>query len=137
MRLFKTWKRPFAVFRSWPDCDRGAVFGEDFHPNPYFYKYTYCVFWRKSPNDGGIFLHHPKNKLCLYDTQALIEKLRAQNEIYWLYNGTILLRNTPNSLLSIIDRTSPRWKNTDFNQLAPSFDEDTDPIVYCDGVGFK
>jgi hypothetical protein len=107
------------------------------HPNPYFYKYTYRVFWRKSPNDGGIFLHHPKNKLCLYDTQALIEKLRAQNEIYWLYNGTILLRNTPNSLLSIIDRTSPRWKNTDFNQLAPSFDEDTDPIVYCDGVGFK
>ena len=78
-----------------------------------------------------------KNELCLYEMQALIEKLRAQNEPYWLYNGQILLRNAPNRLLSIIDRNSSRWKETDFNKLAPSFDEDTDPIVVYGGVAFK
>lgn len=116
---------------------RGMSYAMRLHPNPFFYKYTYCVFWKNSPNEGGLFLSSSKNELCLYETQALIEKLRAQNEPYWLYNGQILLRNAPNRLLSIIDRNSSRWKETDFNKLASSFEEDTDPVVVYGGVAFK
>jgi hypothetical protein len=113
-------------------------YASNMHPNPFFYKYTFHVFWANSPADGAAFFSHPETELCLYETMALMTRLREQKEIFWLYNGRVLLRNDPkNSLLSIIDRNSANWKSTDFDKLAPSFDEDTDPIFLSNGVAFK
>ncbi|MDP1615424.1 MAG: hypothetical protein Q8L68_06470 [Methylococcales bacterium] len=105
--------------------------GTSLHPNPYFYKYHWSIFWQGSPIDGRQFLDK-EYWLCTHEAFTLIKQLHASNEFYWIYNRhrpRYDLINTP------FDFNHPKWKNSNF---APSFEQDDDPAwISENGVSYK
>ena len=99
---------------------RGASYASGMHPNRYYYKYYFWVFWRQSPVDGGAFLGK-EYRMNVAAAMALIDRLREQKEPYMLYN-TGLPRRDP--LRCPFDPKSPRWKDSEW---ACAFDDDPDP----------
>ncbi len=106
-------------------------YASNMHPNPYFYKYYWWVFWQGSPVDGREFLSHDY-QLCTHDAFMLLDQLNAAGESWVLYNKhspRYDLINTP------FDVNHPQWQNRIF---APSFEQDTDPVwISKDGVTYK
>ena len=105
------------------------------HPNPYFYKFKMRVFWRGSRNEGYAFLGNKRNLMSIHDGCMLVDQLKLKEEPCYLYfSGGVLRRDlSEKGLLLKIDPTNPRWARVDFDNLAPAFDDDPDPVY----SGFK
>jgi hypothetical protein len=89
------------------------------HPNPYFYKYMWQIFWKGSPCEGHAFLNSPDTLLSTKEAYDLRKKLADENLSYYLYNESYP-RLDP---ASPWNPSSERWKGT---QWAVAYDEDTD-----------
>ena len=65
----------------------------------------------------------------------LVDQLKLKEEPCYLYfSGGVLRRDlSEKGLLLKIDPTNPRWARVDFDNLAPAFDDDPDPVY----SGFK
>ncbi len=98
---------------------RISSYAENMHLNPYFYKYYWWVFWKGSPCDGGEFLED-KYRMSTAEAKRLMEKLKIENESFWLYNSHAPRRDPQNAP---IDETHPVWKDANW---APAFKDDTD-----------
>jgi len=106
-------------------------YASNLHPNPYFYKYYWWVFWQGSPIDGEEFLGNDY-QLCTHDAFTLLDQLNASGESWVLYNKhhpRYDLINTP------FDFNHPQWQNRIF---APAYEQDTDPVwTSKGGVTYK
>jgi len=94
------------------------------HPNPYYYKYYWWVFWEGSPCEGYKFFSDDL-RLCLAKAEELMTNLRKIQKSFWVYNHRCPRLdpiNTP------FNENHNRWKDVEW---APAFDDDKDPI--CDG----
>ena len=110
--------------------DKGGSFARFIHPNPLFYKYYWWVFHSKSPIEGQAFLTEDY-RLCSAAAKQLRGQLKEANEPYWLYNRKFPRLDPINAPF---DRFSEKWINADW---APSFEDDTDPIVQWGDVWIK
>ncbi|RIZ64940.1 MAG: hypothetical protein D0531_12175 [Methylococcales bacterium] len=90
------------------------------HPNPYFYKYYWWVFWKGSPCEGHAFLNSSKTRLSTKEAYELRNKLAEENLSYYLYNESYPRLDASNNPW---DPSSERWNDT---QWAIAYDEDTD-----------
>lgn len=105
-------------------------FASGMHRSPYWYKYYYWVFNKKSPVDGREFLSD-KYRLCVHDAMKLIEELNKNDEGYWLYNVQ-LPRNDPSSPF---DLNHKKWSQC---EIAPAYADDNDPVyISKDGIPYK
>ena len=89
------------------------------HPNPYYYKYYWWVFWKGSPCDGYQFLD-TEYRLSTKQAFDLRKKLTLERESFLLYNSRFPRLdpiNTP------FDPQAKIWQGTEW---AKAFDEDTD-----------
>ena len=89
------------------------------HPNPYFYKYYWWVFWKGSPFEGHKFLNSLETRLTTKQAYELRNKLAAENLTCYIYNSSEP-RLDPNNPF---DPAAARWKNC---QWAPAYDDDND-----------
>lgn len=107
----------------------GSSFASGVHPNPRFFKYYWWVFWNESLVDGSEFLTD-QYRLGTAAAMELVNRLKEQNEPYWLYNTKVprLGSDIP------FDPQSPRWQNT---KWAPAYDDDPDPVAEGELTGHK
>lgn len=98
--------------------------------NPLINKYRFAIFTKDTPD--GVDLLAVKNLLCHFDFVHLLNQYKEQKEFYFLYMYSFP-RKDP--IHSTFDPSSPRWDETTI--WAPSFDEDTDPIVVVNGREFR
>ena len=89
------------------------------HPNPYFYKYYWWVFWKGSPCDDYKFLNK-KYRLSTKQAFDLRTNLASERESFYLYNSRLPRLDPVNTLF---DQEAKIWQNTEW---AKAFDEDTD-----------
>ena len=90
------------------------------HPNPRFYKYYWWIFWKESPVEGEQFLSKDY-RLCTAAAMQLLDRLKEQNELCWLYNRSLPRMDKANPF----NLESERWKDTEW---APAYDDDPDPV---------
>lgn len=90
------------------------------HPNPFFYKHEWRVFWRGSPTDGKDFFQD-QYLMCTAHTMTLKTELEARGESYWLYGGG---RPRLDPGRCPFDIHHPRWAKTNW---APAYEQDSDP----------
>jgi len=89
------------------------------HPNPYFYKYLWRIFWKGSKFDKDKFLNSPETRLTTKQAYDLRNKLSDENLTYYVYNESYP-RLDPNNPF---DPTAKKWKDY---KWAVAYDEDTD-----------
>ncbi len=89
------------------------------HPNPLFYKYYWWVFWEGSPCDGEKLLSK-QYRMPTKRAFELMEKLKSEQQSYWLYNTRLPRLDPVNSPL---DPNSEKWREIEW---AKSFDDDVD-----------
>jgi len=89
------------------------------HPNPYFYKYYWWIFWKGSPCDGRAFFNRADTRLTTKQAYELRNKLSDENLTYYVYNESYP-RLDPNNPF---DPTAKKWKDY---KWAVAYDEDTD-----------
>jgi len=92
--------------------------------NPRHYKYVWQVFSPESPFEGDAFLERAP-RLCNAAFEKETDRLLDQGMTCLVY-GFRLPRRDP---ASPWDLAHPRWQDREF---APSWEEDTDPIVSGD-----
>jgi len=89
------------------------------HPNPYFYKYYWRIFYKDSPCEGHDFFERSDNRLTTKQAYELRNKLAAENLNCYIYNSSYP-RLDPNNPF---DPAAERWKDC---QWAPAYDDDND-----------
>ncbi len=98
-------------------------YGSRIHPNPYYWKYQWRVFYQNSP-EGELF--GEQSPLSTYEAMNLIKILKSNDEPFHVTNWKLPRKDDNNPF----DISNARWKNQAF---APSFDDDADRVWY----GFK
>ena len=94
----------------------GATF---MHPNPWFYKYYWWVFWKESPVDGLAFLSK-EYRLSTAAAMQLLASLRERKEPCLIYNSRHPRMDKANVPFPL-NPESERWKDTEW---APAYDDD-------------
>lgn len=88
------------------------------HPNPYFYKYYWWIFWSQSPVDGRAFLDKAY-RINTAGAARLCERLAELGEPFWRYNVR-LPRDDPRSPF---DRSHALWQSREWTV---SYEDDKD-----------
>lgn len=91
------------------------------HPNPRLYKFLCRVFSPESLLEGDEFMEQAP-WLCIADFEKETARLLGQGMSCLVYSMSLPRRDPTNPW----NMAHPRWQG---QQFAPSWDEDTDPVV--------
>lgn len=99
---------------------KNCFYGFRIHPNPYYYKFKWWLFWRGSPVDGARFLAY-RDAMCTAEAMAWLAIYKARGETVWIYNTRYLRKDLARAPF---DPKHPRWKKA---MWTVNYDKDCDP----------